>query len=64
VLPIGGVKEKVLAAQRIGAEKVLLPQENGPDLREVPNETREKLELVLVDHMDEVLPHVLYPSEG
>jgi ATP-dependent Lon protease len=63
VLPIGGVKEKVLAAQRIGVNKVLLPEENGPDLRDVPAETREKLEIVLVSHMDAVLPHVLYPRE-
>jgi ATP-dependent Lon protease len=64
VLPIGGVKEKVLAAQRIGVNKVLLPEENGPDLRDVPAETREKLEIVLVNHMDAVLPHVLHPREG
>jgi ATP-dependent Lon protease len=60
ILPIGGVKEKVLAAQRIGVKKVLLPKENGPDLREVPEETREQMEIFLVEHMDEVLPHVLH----
>jgi ATP-dependent Lon protease len=61
VLPIGGLKEKVLAAQRAGVTKVLLPQANAPDLRDVPEETRSQLELVLVEHMDEVLPHVLHP---
>ena len=60
VLPIGGVKEKVLAAQRAGVQTVLLPRDNEPDLREVPVETREQLQIVLVSHMDEVLPHVLH----
>jgi ATP-dependent Lon protease len=55
ILPIGGVKEKLLAAQRAGVRKVLLPKENEIDLREVPAETREHLEIVLVKHMDEVL---------
>lgn len=55
VLPIGGVKEKLLAAQRVGVRKVLLPAENEIDLREVPAEAKEQLEIVLVKHMDEVL---------
>jgi len=55
ILPIGGVKEKLLAAQRAGVRKVLLPKENEIDLREVPAETKEQLEIVLVKHMDEVL---------
>lgn len=62
VLPIGGVKEKVLAAQRAGVHTVLLPKDNEPDLREVPAEVREKLTIILVSHMDEVLPHVLHPE--
>ncbi|HJZ49969.1 MAG TPA: S16 family serine protease, partial [Roseiflexaceae bacterium] len=62
VLPIGGLKEKLLAAQRTGVRKVLLPRDNAPDLRDVPEETRSQLELVLVEHMDEVLPHVLHPQ--
>ncbi|GIV89892.1 MAG: Lon protease [Chloroflexus sp.] len=55
ILPIGGVKEKLLAAQRAGVRKVLLPKENEIDLREVPAEAKEQLEIVLVKHMDEVL---------
>ncbi len=55
ILPIGGVKEKLLAAQRAGVRKVLLPKENEIDLREVPAETKAQLEIVLVGHMDEVL---------
>jgi len=61
VLPIGGLKEKLLAAQRAGVTKVLLPRANAADLREVPDETRAQLELVLVEQMDEVLHHVLHP---
>ncbi len=60
ILPIGGVKEKLLAAQRAGVRTVLLPRDNAPDLREVPAETREQLAIVLVEHMDEVLPQVLH----
>jgi len=63
VLPIGGVKEKLLAAHRAGVTKVLLPRDNAPDLRDVPEETRSQLEIVLVEQVDEVLPHVLHPQE-
>jgi ATP-dependent Lon protease len=62
VLPIGGVKEKVLAAQRVGVRTVLLPQENEPDLRDVPEEVRSLIAIVLVSHMDEVVARVLYPD--
>jgi ATP-dependent Lon protease len=55
VLGIGGVREKVLAAQRAGVGTVVLPRENEPDLEELPAETRKELEFVLTDHVDEVL---------
>jgi ATP-dependent Lon protease len=55
VLPIGGVRDKVLAAQRAGVRKVVLPKENEPDLEELPTETRKELEFVLADHVDDVL---------
>ena len=54
MLPIGGVREKVLAAQRAGLKRVILPRENEPDLEELPPETREALEFVLVDSVEEV----------
>ena len=54
VLPIGGVRDKVLAAQRAGLGRVILPRENEPDLEELPSETREALRFVLVDSIDEV----------
>jgi ATP-dependent Lon protease len=54
VLPIGGVREKVLAAQRAGLERVILPRENEHDLDELPPETREAVRFVLVDSIGEV----------
>jgi len=54
VLPIGGVRDKVLAAQRAGLGRVILPRENEHDLEELPPETREAVGFVLVDSIDEV----------
>jgi ATP-dependent Lon protease len=54
VLPIGGVRDKVLAAQRAGLSRVILPGENEHDLEELPPETRDALHFVLVDSIDEV----------
>jgi ATP-dependent Lon protease len=62
-MPIGGLKEKLLAAQRIGVQKVLIPRENEVDLRDVPEETRQLLQIIPVDHMDQVVPHVLNAAE-
>jgi ATP-dependent Lon protease len=59
VLPIGGLKEKVLAAHRGGIRRVLVPKENENDIREVPARVRQRLEIVLVEHMDEVLRQAL-----
>jgi ATP-dependent Lon protease len=55
VLAIGGVRDKVLAAQRAGVHTVVLPKENEPDLEELPSETRKELEFVLAEHVDGVL---------
>jgi ATP-dependent Lon protease len=63
VLPIGGVREKVLAAQRAGLERVVLPRENEPDLHELPAETRRDLEFVLVDSIEQVFA-VTFESAG
>ncbi len=54
MLPIGGVREKVLAAQRYGLKRVVLPRENEPDLEELPEETRNELEFILVDSIEDV----------
>nr|WP_156277565.1 endopeptidase La [Paenibacillus sp. NEAU-GSW1] len=61
VLPIGGLKEKSLAAHRAGIKKVLLPKDNERDLRDIPDSVRSELEFVPVSHMDEVLQHALLP---
>jgi ATP-dependent Lon protease len=55
VLPIGGVREKTLAAQRAGLRRVILPSENEPDLVELPPETRDAIDFTLVDHVEQVL---------
>ncbi|MFK7987758.1 MAG: endopeptidase La [Sandaracinaceae bacterium] len=55
VLPVGGVKEKVLAAHRAGIKRVILPERNVADLEEVPKEIKEELEFIGVSHMTEVL---------
>jgi ATP-dependent Lon protease len=59
VLPIGGLKEKLLAALRAGIKKVLIPEENAKDLAEIPDNVKNALEIVPVSRMDEVLHHAL-----
>ncbi len=63
VLPIGGLKEKVLAANRAGITKILIPIENKRDAEEIPDNVKRKLELVFVSNMDEVLQHALVRKE-
>lgn len=55
VLPVGGIKEKVLAAHRYGVKTVLLPQRNLQDLEEIPDNVRRQMQFIPVKHMDEVL---------
>lgn len=59
VLPIGGVKEKILAAHRGEIASVIMPKENEKDLKDVPEEARANLKFIFVDTMDEVLEHAL-----
>ncbi len=59
VLPIGGLKEKILAAHRAGIKKVLIPAENEKDIEEIPAAVLKTVELVLVAHMDDVLKKAL-----
>lgn len=59
VLPIGGLREKLLAARRSGIKKVIIPADNEKDLADVPEEVRKDLEIVFVEHVDEVLPQAL-----
>src|SRR5262249_4799831 len=63
VLPVGGIKEKVLAARRAGLRRVVLPSENRSDLRELPDHVRKEMDFVFVDRIDDVLDAVL-PRPG
>ena len=64
VLPIGGLKEKVMAAHRAGLKILLLPKQNQKDMVEIPKRIRRELKFVFVDRMDEVLPVALLPEVG
>ena len=59
VLPIGGVKEKVLAASQFGIRQILLPEKNKRDMEEIPQSIRKKLEFIYVKNVDDVLAHAL-----
>ena len=59
VLPVGGIQSKVLAAHRLGLRRIILPRRNGEDLADIPAATLAELDIVLVDHMDEVLAAAL-----
>ena len=61
VLPVGGIKEKLLAAHRAGIKVVLLPARNEPDLDDVPKDIRAELVIHLIKRIDQVLPLVLEP---
>jgi ATP-dependent Lon protease len=63
VLPVGAVRDKVLAAHRAGIKRIVLPDENEKDLAEISEEVRQELEFVLVDHVDEVLNAALHPQK-
>ncbi len=58
VLPVGGIKEKILAAQAAGIKKVILPAENYKDFKEIPADLRKKLQLETVEHIDQIWPLV------
>ncbi|WP_373500412.1 endopeptidase La [Desulfococcus sp.] len=64
VLPIGGLKEKILAAHRAGINKVLIPKENEKDLKDIPAAVSRQIKIVPVEHMDEVLFHALRPPQS
>jgi ATP-dependent Lon protease len=62
VLPVGGVRDKVLAAHRAGMKVVLLPEKNMKDLVDIPKSARNDLELLPVKHMDQILDIALAPE--
>ncbi|MDA9748396.1 MAG: endopeptidase La [Thermodesulfobacteriota bacterium] len=59
ILPIGGLKEKILAAHRGGVNTVLIPDENEKDLNDIPKEIKKDIDIVSVKHMDEVISHAI-----
>jgi len=63
VLAIGGLKEKVLAANRAGIKKIIVPIDNQRDLEDIPDNVKRKLEFVFAEYMDEVLEHALKRRE-
>ena len=62
ILPVGGVREKVLAAHRIGLQTVILPKHNAKDLTEIPKDVRSELKIAFVEHIDEVLRRALHKA--
>jgi ATP-dependent Lon protease len=62
VLPVGGIKEKVLAAHSIGLKTIILPKRNEADLEDLPDEVREGINFVFVETVDEVLDVALEPA--
>jgi ATP-dependent Lon protease len=55
VLPVGGIKEKVLAARRVGIKRVILPRENQKDLSELPEDVAKEMEFIFADKIEDVL---------
>jgi ATP-dependent Lon protease len=64
ILPVGGVREKVLTGHRVGLKTVILPKRNDKDLVEVPKQVRSELKIIHVEHMDQVLDIALLPSKS
>lgn len=64
VLPVGGIRDKVLAAHRAGARVIILPKDNERDIEDIPAEIRHDLEFRFVGHMDQVLEHALSPENS
>ena len=64
VLPVGGVKEKVLAAHRAGIKNIIIPADNNKDISEIPGNVRRRINFIMVEHMDEVLNNAFVEKEG
>lgn len=64
VLPVGGIKEKVLAARRAGIRKIILPKANDHDLQKLSDEVRGALDIVLVEHIDQALQAAIPSLNG
>ena len=60
VLPVGAIRDKVLAAHRAGIKRIILPKENEPDLEELAADVRQEIQFILAEHVDEVLNAALH----
>jgi len=64
VLPVGAIRDKVLAAHRAGCKRIAVPRDNENDLQDIPEEIRRELQFLLVEHVDEVLEAALHPEKS
>ena len=64
VLPVGGIKDKVLAAMRAGIQRVMLPARNRRDLEDVPQEAKDKLEFIFIDNVDAAVLNAMAPESA
>jgi ATP-dependent Lon protease len=64
ILPIGGLKEKILAAHRGGISEVIIPDENSKDLKEIPAKILKQIEVITASHMDDVLSRAIVLQDG
>ena len=64
VLPVGGIKEKILAAHRSGIRRLVLPRENEPDLQKLPDNVRSEMSIVLATHLEEVIQATIPEGVG
>lgn len=64
VLPVGGIKEKVLAAHRSGIKKVILPERNKSDIVEIPERVKKEMKIIYVKNMDDVVNNALQPKKA
>ena len=62
ILPVGGIKDKVLAAHRAGIKEVLLPKENEKDLEEVPQQVKDELKFEFIEYLDQALEKTVHPA--
>jgi len=62
VLPVGGIKEKVMAAHRAGVRTIILPNENEQDLDELPEEVRNQMKFILAENVKDVIDNALEPA--
>jgi ATP-dependent Lon protease len=64
VFPVGGIKEKVLAAHRAGIRRIILPERNESDIEEIPDDVRKELEIVMAGLISDVLKAALEPGDS